>query len=426
MGPKIIPMKQEMTMLHLPGVGGRTGRLTGVFAVPLKASTAAGYAILPGLLTRCCRRYPTVPAFSRQLDSLYGTSLEGQVTSLGSWQLLVFTASFLRDEYTLDGGDLAAEVTRLLLDTIFDPAFEDGVFRQADFEQEQRCLTEMLQSELNEKRMYARRRCKELLCPDHPFSLNPHGTEETVAALTPEAATDALVQMVSTARIHWIYQGDGDIDTLIHTIEAPFLDIIPRLVPAVSEDTAFTMKQSEKTDEMPLNQAKLVMGFRIAATEPDGDVMAARLMNTLWGGSASSLLFKHVREEQSLCYYCASSYDRYQGVLLVDSGVEAKNAERTVQEVLKQLDAIRHGNFSQEELDAARRTLIQRFAGLEDTAADRESWYIGQTLYDRYITPDEAGKLLAAVTKEDVCRAAHLVHFDTTYLLKPVEEVTAE
>ena len=42
---------------------------------------------------------------------------------------------------------------------------------------------ESKQGEMNDKRMYARHRCEELLCPDHPFSINPAGTEETVAAL---------------------------------------------------------------------------------------------------------------------------------------------------------------------------------------------------------------------------------------------------
>ena len=423
MRPTAIPLQQDMTLLHLPKQQGRTGRLTGVLAVPLRQSTAAGYAILPGLLTRCCRRFPTVTAFSRHLDSLYGATLEGQVTALGEWQVLVFSASFLNKEYTLDGRDLAADVTRLLLDTLFDPVLEDGVFRREDFEQEKRCLLEHLQAEINEKRLYARRRCKELLCPDHPFSLNPNGTVETVQALTPAAATEALQQLLATARIHWLYQGETDRDALIKTLEKPFAALPERRAVTLAADSSYTMKESALTEEMDLRQAKLVLGFRIAATEPDGPVMAARLMNALWGGCPSSLLFKHVREEQSLCYYCASSYDRYQGVLLVDSGIEAADAERTKEEVLRWLEAIRQGDFSDEELEAARRSLIQRFASLEDTATDREGWYVGQTVYDTYLTPEEAGNQLLAITREDVCRAARLVHFDTAYLLKPHEEV---
>lgn len=424
MRPLMIPLHHDMTLLHLPTQKGRTDRLTAILAVPLRESTAAAYAILPGLLTRCCNRFPTVPTFSRHLDSLYGATLEGQVLALGEWQVLLFSVGFLHKEYTLDGKELTTDAIRLLTDVLFDPVLENGVFRQEDFEQEKRCLLEHLQAEINEKRLYARRRCKELLCPDHPFSLNPNGTVEAVEALTAADTTEALRNLLNTARIHWLYQGETNSDTLITALEKPFAALTERRAVILTTDNTYTMKESALTEEMDLKQAKLVLGFRIAATEPDGDVMAARLMNALWGGCPSSLLFRHVREEQSLCYYCASSYDRYQGIMLVDSGVEAADADRTREEVLRWLDAIRQGDFSDEELEAARRSLIQRFAGLEDTAADREGWYAGQTIYDTYLTPEEAGNQLLAVTREDVCRAARLVHFDTAYLLKPKEEVT--
>ena len=93
-------------------------------------------------------------------------------------------------------------------------------------------------------------------------------------------------------------------------------------------------------------------------------------------------------------------------------------------EVLKQLDAIREGNFSDEELEAARRAMIQRVVSAADNPEALESYYIGQTVHDTYLTPDEKVSRILAVTKEDVCRAARLTHFDSTYLLAPNEEVS--
>ena len=59
---------------------------------------------------------------------------------------------------------------------------------------------------------------------------------------------------------------------------------------------------------------------------------------------------------------------------------------------------------------------------MDETPADRESWYAGQTPYDRYTTPEETANQLLAITRDDVCRVARLVHLDTTYLLKPATE----
>lgn len=422
MQPHIIPLKHDMTLIRLSGEHYRTSRLTAVLSVPLAESTAAGYAILPGLLTHASRRYPTVAALAERLDDLYGAAVRAGVERVGQWQTLTFSVRFLREQYTFDGEDLTADCAELLLDLLFDPLLENDAFTEKDFAREQRCLLERLQSDINNKRLYARGQCEKLLCPDEAYSVNPGGTPDSVAALTPTAAAAAHEQLLAGARIHWIYQGDENPDALIRAIEARFAKLPYRRAAQLTADNTYVMKQSEKTEEMPLRQAKLVLGFRIAACEPDGDVMAARLMNTLWGGSPSSLLFRHVREEQSLCYYCSSSYDRFQGVILVDSGIEAADAERTREEVLRQLAAIREGNFSDDELEAARRSLVQRFTAMNETPADREVWTIGQTIYDRYITPEQAVSDLLAVTREDIVRVAKLVHFDSTYLLRPTTD----
>lgn len=426
MRPRPIPLPNDMTLLHLPHGRYRTDRLTGVFAVPLRADTAAGYALLPGLLTRGCRRYPTLQTFNRRLDHLYGASLRGHIAQLGEWQILYFSISFLNRRYTPDGCDLTAECTELLLDALLDPLSEDGIFPADAFAQEQRCLTEQIQSELNNKRLYAIRRCTELLCPDHPFSLNPHGTVETVQAQTPATVAAARERLLREARIHWLYQSGDDPTAVTDAIGRRFSVLPQRQAVRLTTDTSFKLKESRRTDRMEVNQAKLVLGFRIAITEPGEQVAAAQLMNELLGGCPSSLLFTHVREEQSLCYYCVSSYNRHSGILLVDSGVQTEDAARTEQEILKQLTAIREGTFTEEELDAARRSLMQWYASCADTPSSLERHYVAQTVYDDYPTPEEMGSRLAGVTREDVQRAARLTHLDSVYLLLPDEEVSAQ
>ena len=417
-------LNHDMTLLRLPEHHYRTDRLTGVFAVPIAADTASEYAILPGILTRSCAAYPTVTDLNRRLNQLYGATLQSAVMRLGGWQVLTFTVSYLNKKYTLDGSDLTGDCTQLLLDLLFDPAVTDGVFPADVFAQEQRCLLERLQGEMNDKRMYARQRCEEVLCPDHPFSLNPNGSEEAVNALTPVSAATARERLLAEANVHWLYQSAGDTAALTEALQSRFATLPYRRPATLQVDASFTMKESELTEHMALSQAKLVLGFRIAVTEPEGNVDAAQLMCTLLGGCPTSLLFTNVREKQSLCYYCAATYDRFQGVMLVDSGVQMENAIRTKEEILKQLESLRQGNFTDDELEAARRSLIQRHTSANDQPDALEAFYIGQTLYDTYLTPDEKRSRVLAVTREDVCRAARLTHFDSTYLLAPNEEVS--
>ena len=54
----------------------------------------------------------------------------------------------------------------------------------------------------------------------------------------------------------------------------------------------------------------------------------------------------------SLCYYCASSYDRHKGVFLIDSGVEETDAARAEEAVLEQLDRASRGDFTRDDLES--------------------------------------------------------------------------
>ena len=123
--------------------------------LPLSAETASANAVLPYLLRRSCRRYPTFRALNEKLSSLYGASLQAQVYKLGEVQVLAVSAVGLDDRYALEKEEVAGELAELLCSILFDPAFENGQFRQEDIDQEKRQLIEQINSEFNDKRIYA-------------------------------------------------------------------------------------------------------------------------------------------------------------------------------------------------------------------------------------------------------------------------------
>lgn len=413
----------DMALLNPTAPQGRNARLAAVLFLPMERETLENYIILPGLLSECCRAYPDKVAFQRKLNQLYGASVTCKTINLGGYLMLTFSVGFLRPAFIPDHCDLTREATDLLLDMLTDPLLEDGGFPADSIEQNQRVLLESIRSQQNNKRMYARDKATDLLYAGDPRGMDVLGDEDRIRAITPRSAELARQMMLKVAKIRWIAQGIDDLDTLEQTINARFAALPPRAVAVSPVAPPYRVNKAAVTEEMAMKQTKLVMGFVIDATEPADDrVMAARVMNALWGGCATSLLFRHVREEQSLCYYCLSTYNRCSGGLLVDSGIKAEDAEKVQEEVLKQLRRLQEGDFTDEELEDARRHLIQQFISADETADSRESWYSSQTLFDCYHSPEEAGRQLAQVTREDVCRVAQTVQPAVVYCLKPKEE----
>ena len=125
-----------------------------------------------------------------------------------------------------------------------------------------------------------------------------------------------------------------------------------------------------------------------------------------------------MREKLGLCYSCFSSYDIYKGTMLVYCGLENKNRARAEKEILCQLDAIRSGDFSEEELSAAKKSLENAYRQLEDSPAALESFFFGRALAAVRNTPEACRAAFARVTREEVIRAAEAVCCSAVFFLR--------
>ncbi len=425
------PINQQwpngMRVLTLPQDRFTTAHITVAFSLPLNDATVAANAMVPFLLRRRSAAYPDMSGLNKRLYELYGAQIDGDVLGVGDAQLLVMTAEVIRDRCALDGETPVADTVAVLRELLFRPYLVDGLFDQDDMQSEQRCMIERIRAEINEKRRYARRRCEELLCQGQACAVPLYGTEEQVQALDAETVTNAWQTMLATAPMQVIVQGVDDATGLVQSLADELAAIARTPIEPGANRPVAARELVEETEQMELNQCKLVLGFYSEVAPDDACVPAMRLMNALLGGTAHSLLFRHVREEQSLCYYCASSYDRHKGILMIDSGVEAAMVTKAKEEILRQLTAIQTGDFSDEELDDAKRSTATRFYMNEDGQDYLSGWYLGQTATCGAIqTPTEAADELAPLTKAEVQAAAKRFTLGCVYLLQPTEkEATA-
>lgn len=173
-------------------------------------------------------------------------------------------------------------------------------------------------------------------------------------------------------------------------------------------------------------QAKLCMLFTLGEPMRPDQMAAVRLAMALYGGSVTSRLFLNVRERDHLCYYCASSFQSFTGSMAVNSGVEHADAARAEAAILKELDDLRTGPITDEELEDCRLSLLSGMAGIEDSLGGIETWYYMEVLRGSGLqTPDEARAALRAVTKEDVRAILRQLSLSVSYLLTR-EEGTAD
>lgn len=392
----------------------KTMKISVDLLIPLTMETVSAYAVLPSLVSRASREYPDYTLLSRRLSELYGASMSSHVSKIGSKQILSISVEGIAGKYALNGENLFQEFAGLLFSVLLNPLKEsDGNFPEDGFEQERRQILELLDSEFNDKIVYAHQRCEELVFEGKPAGLNRYGSRESVQALNREELAAAWETVLKNAKFEIFVLGNCQPDFAL--FERAFSGFGAPL--SAVKDPLFGHEDVNRvTEEMALSQSKLSLAFRTGAKADER--LLYRLMSAVLGGTPSSKFFMNVREKMGLCYYCSSRVDTYQGVLYVESGVETENIEKAEAEILRQVELLQAGELTEEELLFAKLAMCNSCRSVGDSLNAVENWYLSQSLESALQTPEEAVEKIMGFTAEVVIGAAKTLRLDTVYCLK--------
>lgn len=396
----------------------KTMKISANIIVPLSSETASANALLCGVLSHSCKAFPDFTQLSRKLDSLYGADLSTSIRKVGDRQLISISAGGIDDRYAFAGESIARELSLLLCNVIFEPNLVDNSFVDTEIEQERRQLLDLIDSEFNDKRIYANGQLIKNMCADEVFGLKRYGTAEKIKSITSNDLYNTWKNLLKTAVFEIMYIADSPSDKAEEVFANAFAKI-DRTPTDLDNQVVRTANDTKHiTEEMELSQSKLVMGFRTDCAIPDEMVNATRLMCAILGGTANSKLFCNVREKQSLCYYCASRFDSNKGIMTIDSGVEGDNLEKAEKGILKEVEDMKNGIISDFEMESTKMAVVNSFNSSNDTVSSIEAWYTNQLLHGEFKTIEEMSAEINAVTKEDVIKAAQKLTLDTVFVLK--------
>lgn len=396
-------------------------RITVNLVTPLDKNTVTENAVVPFLLRKGCKSCPDFTRLNRRLCELYGASLSCDVAKYGGNQVLELSIYGVDDRFTPDRMDVTRQCAKLLTEILFEPNLKDGLFVQADVDLEKQQVVDAIESLLNDKRAYALSRCRAEMCAGEAVAIEKYGDIREAKALTPEKASRAYQRLLDTASIEIMFTGCGDPSVAKEIFAAAFAGKKRRPIPPVSLYYGVMPERAQKvkevTDEMDVAQGKLVLGLRAGECRNEKDLAATRLMTAIYGGTPTSRLFTYVREKLSLCYYCSARFDRLTGLMYVDSGVEFQNRKKAQDEILRQLELLRGGEFSRDEERAALLLMQNSLNAVTDSLGGIGDWYMTQILYGSADSPAAESARLAGVTTSEIIEAAGRVTLDTVYFL---------
>ncbi len=399
----------------------KTETLSVSIVMPTDKKVSPTSLLALSILKRGSERYKTLGELNLRLDELYATAISMKGQRLGNANILGFSADMLCEEYTDGKTDILGGVLDVLTQMLYHPLTDgNGNFLSSYIESEKNNQCDSIKAQINNPRAYASKRCREIMFEGDPYGISLLGTVETVSRITEAELSAAYRSLLSDYRYDFFYIGPRTIEEVARRIEEAFpceshREQICEVVQSVPKKRADKVRRV--TEEMPLAQGKLVIGFTTETNIKSEDFFAMKVLNEIYGASPVSKLFMNVRERLSLCYYCSSYYDNFKGALFVSCGVSPENREKAEREILKQLSEIVKGNVSDEEFEAAKRSLYNNYRSLSDSPSHLEGYYFCRNEFGVDCSIDQCMERIRAVKLSDVIRVAANVCPDTVYFL---------
>lgn len=406
--------------LHILNTDKFKTNLVAVFlTTSLKRETVTSNALISAVLRRGSNTMKTQEEISKKLEELYGAGFDCGINKTGDNQVLKFYMETVNDEYVPQMSENMLKTSvESLLDIVFNPLIENNGFKKEYVEQEKKNMKQRIEGRIDDKARYALDRCIEEMYKDKAFGLYRFGYVEDLNNINEMYLYNCYKRLIDTCKIDIFVSGniDDEIEKII--AENVYIKKLKERQPiynVVNEKT--NQKQNEIVENMNVTQGKLVIGLEINSKDED-EKYSALVYNTILGGSANSKIFQNVREKANLAYAAGSSYFRYKDNIFVTCGIEISNYKKTIDLVKKQIEDMKNNDFSDEELENAKKSIVAMIYTIDDEQDTGITYYFGQELSNNKNTIEDYINKIQGTKREDVLNIANKIEINTIYFLR--------
>lgn len=395
----------------------------------LDEQTVTKRALIPYILQSGTKQYPTRKQLRLRLDDLYGANFHVDVQKKGEQHIIVFRLDIANEKYLKDTTPLLQHAIQFLAEVLLQPNLENDHFVKTIVNSEKRTLTQRIRSINDDKIRYANMRATEEMCQGEPYALTAYGKEEYIDAIDEKNLYEFYKQMLVEDEIDLYFVGAADEEEVTQIVKQSFQFPAERKEnPEIRVAINNKEVQEERVvfEEQDVKQGKLNIGFRTYSTFKDDDYFPLQVFNGIFGGFSHSKLFLNVREKASLAYYAVSRYESHKGILMVMSGIEFANYNQAVSIIKEQLEAMKAGDFTDEEIEQTKSMIKNQLLETIDVPRALVELLYHNVVANTNRTIKEWMEGIDRVTRDDIMKVGKKIKLDTIYFLRGKEESAIE
>ncbi len=379
-------------------------------------------ALISSVLRRGSKNMNTQEEISKNMEEMYGASFDCGLDKMGDNQVLKFYIETINDNFVPQNQQNILKTSlEKLIEIVFDPYIENNSFKEEYVEQEKINIQRRIEGKIDNKAKYAIERCIEEMYKDQPFGLFKFGYIEDLEKINGKNLYEYYKELIQNCKIDIFISGiiDDKIKQEVQQNESinNLQDRNANYIAPNIKTKSKTKNENIVTESMEVTQGKLILGLDVNS-ENEEQRYETLIYNTILGGTANSKMFQNVREKEHLAYVAGSSYLHQKDNIFINVGIEIENYEKALEITKKQIEDMKKGDFSEEDIENSKKGIIATIKTIDDEQHTELTYYFGQELSLNKTSIDEYIENIQKVNKEDIIKVAQNVSINTIYFLK--------
>ena len=378
-------------------------------------------ALISLLLRRGSQKMKTQEKISQQMEHLYGAIFECGLDKTGDNQVIKLYIETINDKHLPQSGEnMLKTAMDNLLELAFNPYVENDGFSKEYLNQEKNTIKQLIEARTDNKARYSQERCIEEMYKNENYSLFKFGYVDDLENIDEKSLYKYYKELIQDCKIDIFVSGnlDENVNDIVEKNEN--IQKLKERQANYAEPVIVKKVQNEEkivTESLDVAQGKLVLGLDINIDNDDEkyDILA---YNAILGGTATSKLFQNVREKAHLAYVASSSYHRFKNNILINCGIEILNFEKALKIVKEQIEDMKNGNFTEEDLENCKKVIISTIASIKEEQDTGITYYFARELSESQYSPEEYTKRVQKITKEDIEKFAYKIYPHLCYIQK--------
>lgn len=356
MGDNVKELKQGITMHTINTDKFKTDLIAVFLTTKLTKEDVTKNAIIPMVLKKGSNTLEDELEINKKLEEMYGAAFDCGIDKTGDNQVLKFYLEMIDEKYLPQKENLLSEGINTLLELVFDPKTENNAFKEDYVRTSKEKLKILIEGKKDNKAQYASLRCQEEMYKGTPFGLFKYGYIEDIDGINENNLYEHYKKLISECKIDIFVSGNVDEEKIKeYILENKYIQELPAREPVYNKKNLQFEKHNEREiiEKLDVTQGNLVLGLNISEASKE-ERYTALVYNAILGGSATSKMFQIVREKHSLAYTASSNYLRHKNSIFIKCGIEIDNYEKTLSLIKEQIEDMKSGNFTDEDIENAK------------------------------------------------------------------------